>query len=64
MIILIIGSALVSLSLVLGGCYSDTDIDIRRTMIASGIALLIAIVVLVLLAPMTGLFSDVSGEFP
>lgn len=60
-IILITGAALISLALILGGCYSEVDIDIRTMMIRSGVALLIAIIVLVLIAPITGMFPGEPG---
>lgn len=62
-IILIIGAVILSLSLVLGGCYSEVDIDIRRVMISSGIALLLAIIVLVLIAPISGMFPGINSGF-
>lgn len=57
-----IGLAMGAASMLLGGIHSKLDDDIKTALIAASVTLVIAIIVLVLLAPITGFFPGVPGS--
>ncbi|MBS3817004.1 MAG: hypothetical protein KGY76_05520 [Candidatus Thermoplasmatota archaeon] len=61
LLLVVIGMVLNSIALILGGLKSDLDKGIRQVMIGASVTVMIAILVLILVSPVTGIFSGISG---